>query len=129
MSINDKCPCGSNLKYKKCCKTYHDGRVAQNALLLMRSRYSAYALAKHKYIIQTTHKTTRDDNIKSIEDFSKQTTFQNLKIIEFIDGEKEAYVTFKASLICEGKDNSFIEKSRFLKEDERWYYLDGEISV
>ncbi len=128
MSINDKCPCGSGQKYKKCCKTYHDGRVPKNALLLMRSRYCAYALGECKYILKTTHKTTRDDDIESIKAFSKQTTFEQHKIIEFIDGEKEAYVTFRATLHSNGQDNSFSEKSRFLKEEGRWYYVDGDVS-
>ncbi len=128
MSINEKCPCGSGQKYKKCCKTYHDGRVPKNALLLMRSRYSAYAIGVCKYILKTTHKTTRDEDIESIKSFSKQTTFENLKIIEFIDGEKEAYVTFRATLHINGKDNSFNEKSRFLKEENKWYYVDGDVS-
>jgi len=127
MGINDKCPCGSGLKYKKCCKTYHDERVPKNALLLMCSRYSAYALKKYKYIIKTTHKTTRDKDIESIKAFSKNTLFQNLKIIEFIDGEDEAYVTFEATLFSDGKDISFSEKSRFLKENDRWFYIDGEL--
>jgi len=128
MSINDKCPCGSGLKYKKCCKTYHDGRVPKDALLLMRSRYSAYALGECRYIIKTTHESTRDEDIKSIKTFSKNTTFQNLKIIEFIDGEKEAYVTFRATLLSDGNDSSFSEKSRFLKKNDRWYYVDGDVS-
>ena len=125
MSINDKCPCGSGLKYKKCCKTYHDGRVPKNALLLMKSRYSAYALNNAKYIQQTSQ--TKDD-LQSIKEFSKQTTFQKLEIIEFLDGDKEAYVTFKATLLKDNKDISFCEKSRFLKEKDRWVYMDGKLS-
>jgi len=127
VSINDKCPCNSGLKYKKCCKSYHDGKVAKNALLLMRSRYSAYAHGEYKYIIKTTHESTRDSDFQSVKEFSKQTTFQNLEIIEFIDGEKEAYVTFKATLLSNGKDSSFTEKSRFLNEKNIWYYVDGNI--
>jgi len=125
MSINEKCPCGSGLKYKKCCKTYHDGRVPKNALLLMKSRYSAYALNKVKYIQQTSQ--TKDD-LQSIKEFSKQTTFQKLEIIEFLDGDKEAYVTFRATLLKDNEDISFCEKSRFQKEKGRWLYIDGILS-
>ena len=123
MSINDKCPCGSGLKYKKCCKTYHDGRVAKNALLLMRSRYCAYAINNYKYIIKTDY--NKNEDIDSIKDFSQNTTFQNLKIIEFIDGLEESYVTFKATLSSNNNDCSFTEKSRFIKENNIWYYIDG----
>ena len=26
-SVNDKCPCGSNIKYKKCCQAFHKGKL------------------------------------------------------------------------------------------------------
>jgi len=124
MSINSKCPCGSKEKYKKCCKTYHDGRVPKNALLLMKSRYSAYALGDAKYIQKTAK---NQDDLQSIKDFSDATTFQKLDIISFEDGETEAFVTFRATLHIKGKDNSFSEKSKFVKENDRWYYVDGEV--
>ena len=127
MSVNNQCPCGSKLKYKKCCKSYHDGKIAEDALILMRSRYCAYAVGDYKYILETTHESTRDNDIQSIKEFSKQTIFQNLKIIDFIDGKKEAYVTFRASLLQNEKDSSFSEKSTFLYEQNKWYYVNGKI--
>lgn len=36
-------------------------------------------------------------------------------------------MTFKANLIIDNKDSSFIEKNKFIKKDGRWFYLDGEI--
>jgi SEC-C motif-containing protein len=38
-SINNPCPCGSGVKYKKCCAKYHKGLVAKTALELMKSRF------------------------------------------------------------------------------------------
>jgi SEC-C motif-containing protein len=125
VGVNDKCPCGSGLKYKKCCKTYHDGRVAKTALLLMKSRYSAYALGNAKYIQNSAE---NQDDIESIKEFSKNTTFKKLDILNFEDGENEAFVTFRATLFNQTIDISFTEKSRFLKKDGRWYYIDGVIS-
>lgn len=133
MSINSKCPCGSNSKYKLCCKPFHAGKIAPNALVLMKSRYCAYALNEYKYIIKTTHK----DNIEftedkktwemSIQSFTKQTQFENLTIVDFTDDELEAFVTFRATLSSHGEDTSFTEKSRFIKENGRWYYIDGTL--
>jgi len=125
VSINDKCPCGSELKYKKCCKTYHDGRIPKDALLLMKSRYSAYALGQSKYIIKTNYKNS--DDIENIKEFSKNSTFKKLKIIEFIDSDEKAFVTFKATIFLYGNDSSFTEKSTFIKENEKWFYVDGEM--
>jgi SEC-C motif-containing protein len=130
--VNSLCPCGSNKKYKKCCQVYHKGAIPNKALDLMKSRYVAYKLGLSKYIISTTHKENKDYTddinswIKSIDDFSKSCQFSGLKIIEFIDGEAESFVTFYANINCNKSDNSFCEKSRFLKVDNRWLYHSGE---
>jgi len=91
----------------------------------MKSRYSAYALNQYKYIIKTDYNDIKD--IQSIKDFSKNTTFNKLEIIKFIEGKDEAFVTFKAHLLNNNKDSSFTEKSRFIKENEIWFYVDGEM--
>ena len=132
-SANDNCPCGSLIKYKKCCKPFHeDIKTPINALELMKSRYCAYAIEKSEYIISTTHQKNRDFNTDTkvwnndILDFSKNTKFEKLEILEFIDGQTESFVTFKANITQNKQDVSFIEKSRFIKENGKWQYIDGE---
>ncbi len=90
----------------------------------MKSRYSAYAKQQYKYINNTSNK---EEDIESIKNFSNNSKFENLKIIEFIDGENKAFVTFKATIFSNGIDSSFCEKSRFIKANNKWLYLDGEI--
>lgn len=130
VSPNIPCPCGSHKKYKKCCAIYHKGVPAPDALRLMKSRYSAYATGNAAYIINTTHpenpEYTNDRTSwgKDIDRFSQYTEFLGLKIIEFVDGKEEAYVTFEASL----SSGILTEKSRFLKHEGRWLYADGLIS-
>ena len=131
-SVNDMCPCGSLKKYKKCCKPFHDKiTFPKTALELMKSRYCAFFICNPEYIIFTTHEKNPDftSNIdlwkKSIIDFSKNTKFMNLEILDFID-EKESFVTFKVTLFQNDEDISFIEKSRFLKVNDIWFYVDGE---
>ena len=129
-SPNAPCPCGSQNKYKKCCLIYHKGVKPQTALLLMKSRYSAYAVGDSAYIVKTTHPSNSDftDNIKawreSIEEFSRSTEFLELKILDFIDGEKEAFVHFNAIL----SSGDMIEKSRFLKVEGNWLYESADLS-
>ena len=126
ISKNSKCPCGSGNKYKDCCFKYHKGTNPKNALELMKSRYTAYAVGDANYIIKTTYKNSphfEEDKlewIKSIKEFSKS-NFKKLEILEFIDGDKEAYIKFKAYI----DDYVMEEKSFFIKED-RWYYVRGE---
>lgn len=132
-SANDNCPCGSLIKYKKCCKSFHENiKTPINALELMKSRYCAYAIEKSEYIISTTHQKNRDFNTDTkvwnndILDFSRNTKFEKLEILEFIDGQTESFVTFKANITQNKQDVSFIEKSRFIKENGKWQYIDGE---
>lgn len=132
LSVNAPCPCGSQKKYKKCCRIFHNGALAPNAQLLMKSRFSAYVADNANYIIKTTHRENPDycENINtwkaSILAFCQITEFEKLDILEVAEGKEESFVTFKATLLQEAKDCSFIEKSRFLYEDGIWLYHSGE---
>ncbi|QOR61518.1 YchJ family protein [Sulfurovum sp. ST-21] len=130
-SPNLPCPCGSGFKYKKCCQKYHKGALPATALLLMKSRYCAYALGLADYIIDTTHPDNddfTDDTVRWREEilaFSRGTLFLSLSIITFSETESEAYVTFEAKL----SSGLLREKSRFLKEKGKWLYYDGDFTV
>ena len=123
-SINQPCPCGSGKKYKKCCGIYHKGVNPKDPLTLMKSRFSAFAIGKIDYIIKTSTFQKDFDDLKS---FSDNCSFKQLKILQVIEEEIEAFVTFEAIIFCQDQDNSFIEKSRFIKQNNKWYYESGEI--
>lgn len=131
-SVNNSCPCGSGNKYKKCCQVFHKGKIPSNALELMKSRYSAYVVGDAKYIMKTTHINNPDFTLlkeqweKDILEFCNGTRFEKLDIINFIDADNESFVEFKVTMYIKDKDSSFIEKSRFLKENNIWKYVDGE---
>jgi SEC-C motif-containing protein len=133
--MSNLCPCHSGAPYTTCCQPYHEGLPAENALKLMRSRYSAYALHLADYIIATTHpqnpayQTNHPKWKKEILDHTHKTAFESLKILEFVDGKTEATVTFHAGLSQHHQDISFTEKSSFLKVDGRWYYLSGTSQI
>ncbi len=125
LSPNASCPCGSGKKYKQCCRRFHQGAVAKDALELMKSRYSAYAARESAYIIKTTHPNNPDFSTdtrewkKSIESFCKNETFDKLEILEYIESKNEATVKFIAYL----GSGQMKEKSRFVKEGGKWLYL------
>jgi SEC-C motif domain protein len=134
MNKNTLCPCHSTLAYSDCCEPFHTGKaLPANALALMRSRYSAYARANVSYIIKTTHPTNslftqpKRQMKLDILQFCKTTKFVGLEIISFLDGPTEAFVTFHAHLLQGDHNCSFQEKSRFTKENGRWFYLKGEV--
>ncbi len=128
ISPNAPCPCGSRQKYKKCCLIYHQGAKPKTALLLMRSRYSAYAVGNSSYLVKTTHPDNVDYSsntvawIASIEGFCQDTEFLGLKIINTIETKEESFVTFRAEL----SSGEIMERSRFLKIKNQWLYESGD---
>ena len=136
VSLSSHCPCLSKKSYEKCCKPYHDGKEAENALILMRSRYSAYALCLTDYIIKTTdpknpayQKNTQEKWREEILTFCHNTLFMDLKILAFEESPNNATVIFTAHLQAkeQNKDISFTEKSSFNKSNDHWLYESGEL--
>ena len=125
------CPCCSGKEYEECCKIFHDGKSPENALQLMRSRYSAYVLNKSDYIVETTHPANSQysKNLfewkRSISQFSLMTTFHQLEILDFTENDTFATVTFVAHVSQDGKDATFTEKSLFEKINHLWLYREG----
>jgi len=128
------CPCQSKKPYIDCCKKYLDGKKKpQNAKDLMRSRFSAYALGHVDYIIETSHPKNAcfQKDLKTLKDeilrFCKETSFENLEILDFIEEKDKAFVTFIAYLKANKKDMTFTEISHFEKLNGNWLYLDGQL--
>jgi len=63
--------------------------------------------------------------LKDIQSFTTNCNFRKLEILEDNPLGDKAFVTFKAIIFCNDEDCSFIEKSKFLKENEKWFYLSG----
>lgn len=127
------CPCTSGSPYKECCGRYHAGQKPEDALVLMKSRYCAYVRKNIDYIVKTTHPLNHSRNKSTarwkqeLAEFANNTQFLGLRIIEFVDGDKSATVTFTAYLMQADRDISFTEKSTFLKVKGQWLYQSGEI--
>ena len=98
---------------------FHKGAIAKDALTLMKSRYSAFATGDIKYIVKTS---TFQKDFDDLRAFSDSCEFKKLEILEFVDGDTEAFVTFCVTIFCDGIDSSFTEKSRFVKMEDRWFY-------
>jgi len=118
-----KCICGNEQRYEECCARLIEGRQeAQNALELMRSRYSAYVLRNGKYLYDTCSSKLRNkDDIIAIE--NQKIEWIGLEIESFCDKE----VTFMAYY----KENNHIEvmkeHSFFILESGRLKYDSGEM--
>ena len=93
-----QCPCGSALEYESCCGRWHESLAAPDALALMKSRYSAFVKKRGDYLLATWHPSTCPKDEVLMPDSIK---WLGLTVESFQDGEREAWVTFKAK----GKDN------------------------
>ena len=125
----EQCPCGSKMQYSACCETYLEGAsLPATPEALMRSRYCAYVKHNTRYLIDTWHPSCHAERFAAdIEESYAATTWRGLTIInsEGTPSDVEGYVTFFARF-TENQRESFIhERSRFLREEQRWYYIDG----
>lgn len=126
MSNSDLCPCCSGKSFAACCQPLLAGRLAAaSALELMRSRYTAYVLRDVDYILRTWHPSTRPAHL----DPHTMVAWNGLQIIVAAAEETDrATVEFKARTNAAGKMLLLHEKSRFVRENGQWLYVDGEVS-
>lgn len=121
----DHCPCGSGLMLKQCCGRYHAGQAAPDAEHLMRSRYSAYVLGLDDYLRATWHHSTCpvEPNLSG----GAALKWLGLEVREFSETGDAATVSFIARFKQGGRAGRLVETSRFVREDGRWFYVDGDI--
>ena len=114
------------MPYEQCCAPYHAGAAAPTAEALMRSRYCAYTMGLEAYLQATWHSSSRPPLDLSAD---KDTRWLGLEIRRHeATGTDTAVVEFIARYKIGGRAHRLHETSRFVREDGRWYYLDGELS-
>ena len=123
------CPCGrSNAKGRPlaqadCCGPLHAGLPAPDAECLMRSRYSAFVLGDVPYLLATWHPSQRPAELE-LEAGGK---WLGLEVKQHrVTGPDSAEVEFVARFRVAGKAVRQHERSRFVREDGRWFYVDGD---
>jgi SEC-C motif domain protein len=121
------CPCGSATAYADCCGRFHTGPqqlLAPDAERLMRSRYSAFVLGLHDYLLASWHASTRPQRLEADPPGLK---WLGLEVrCHRQHDDRRASVEFIARNKLGGRAQRLHETSRFVREDGRWYYLDGE---
>ena len=121
------CPCGTGKGYAACCGPLHSGNAfAPTAEVLMRSRYSAYACNQVGYLLATWHVRTRPATLFPHE---PGTRWLGLQIRAQTQQDADhATVAFVALSKLHGRAHRLQEISRFVRDDGRWYYLDGDVT-
>jgi SEC-C motif-containing protein len=112
--------------YADCCGRFVDHYrdvPAPDAAHLMRSRYSAFALERADYLLTTWHSSTRPASL----DFDAGAKWLGLEVREHkTTGTDTAEVVFVARYRLDGRAVRLHERSRFAREDGRWFYVDGD---
>jgi SEC-C motif-containing protein len=97
--------------------------AAPDAECLMRSRYSAFVRGDVAYLLATWHSTQRPSDLK-LETGGK---WLGLEIKQHrITGPDNAEVEFVARFRLAGRAVRQHERSRFVRENGRWWYVDGD---
>ena len=128
------CPCGKSdkagrpLVYADCCGRFVErfaGTPAPDAESLMRSRYSAFVLGRTDYLAATWHATTRPHDLAA--DPGTRWLGLDVRRHAAIDAD-HAEVEFVARYRpASGAAVRIHERSRFAREGNRWYYVDGDL--
>lgn len=115
---------GRSFGFSECCAPVLAGSPAPDAERLMRSRYSAFAHRDVTYLLATWHPSTRPATLE-LEEGAK---WLGLEIRQHRStGADSAEVEFVARFRVAGRAVRQHELSRFVREDGRWYYLDGDV--
>ncbi len=95
----------------------------------MRARYCAHELRLVDFVVQTYHPSC--NAVAQAEDIAESVNgdWKKLEVVSTESGKdnNEGYVTFNAYFIEDKRQYSFTEKSRFVREGEQWFYIDGEM--
>jgi len=127
MNKTEYCPCGGSKSYEQCCGLYIDKtKLPETAEQLMRSRYTAYVLQNDNYLLDTWHPNTRPDEKPSDDDNTKWTRLEILRTEDGLISDTKGIVEFIAHCEVKGIKSHVHETSQFVREDNRWFYLDGK---
>lgn len=95
----------------------------------MRSRYTAFALGDRHHLLETWHPSTRPERL----DLDAALRWRRLRIVDTdrgTAGDRRGVVEFRAEWRDERTSTSgeLRERSRFVFQDDRWWYVDGVVS-
>lgn len=126
MNDASPCPCRSGDVFDSCCGPLLQGAPAPTAERLMRSRYTAFGRQDAQHLLRTWHPTTRPESLE----LEPSLEWRRLVIVDLVAGgpfDLDGEVEFEAFWRQGADRGSLHERSRFVREDRRWYYLDGDM--
>jgi SEC-C motif-containing protein len=99
-----------------------EGVHAPTAEALMRSRYSAYVVGLIDYLLATWHPSMSPGELEL-----SPVKWLGLDVIRAEASGEAGIVEFVARCRVNGRAQRMHETSRFVRQDGRWYYIDGQV--
>ena len=126
------CPCGSGKPFSECCGPILQGaRPAATAEELMRARYSAYVEGPIEFLGESLHPDHRDDyDEAATRRWAARARWLGLQIGNLVAGgteDEQGSVEFIARYREKGVIHAHRERSEFVKQQGRWYFVEGEV--
>jgi SEC-C motif domain protein len=123
--MKEVCPCGQHAAFDVCCGRFlGTGVPAPDAESLMRSRYTAFVRGDAAHLLATWHVSTRPSSLE----FDAGVKWLGLEVRRHspVDAA-HAEVEFVARSRLQGRGQRLHERSRFVREDGHWLYVDGDL--
>lgn len=136
------CPCGTGASFGTCCRPCLTGSAqAPTAEALMRSRYCAFREGAVDYLVATRHPDARspdeNDHVKRsaagaewinllILDTQRGSAGDTEGVVEFVAAYRGKRLPTALADPAPAGARQLHERSRFVREDGRWFYVDGD---
>ena len=94
----------------------------------MRARYSAHVKGLVDFVVNTYHPSCEAEALREAIADSVNSDWVALEVDECEPGkdDNEGFVTFQAFFNQDDEEYCLEERSRFVREKNLWYYIDGE---
>jgi len=119
-----KCYCGSQRSFNACCEPVIAADNAGTPEQLMRSRFTAYCLCNYAYVLRTYAALPRASlSINQLEAGANETQWLGLQMLAASENKVQfvAYFKEQSKLMCMN------EISTFVREENKWRYLSGDM--
>lgn len=129
---NQLCPCGSEVKYKKCCFLFlQQSRSLDHPEKLVRARYTAMVIGDVKFLWESFHPQSPvrlNETFAKFEEDQKLVKTLNYEELIILDGEikrREARVVTYVRCYDGPQDLGYLEEAQLELFEQGWLYLDG----
>ncbi len=124
------CPCGSGKAFMSCCEPIIEGlHPAPTAEALMRSRYTAFTMARVDYLMKSHHPKSRPvKEREAMRKWAQSVKWMGLVILDTTAGnetDSKGYVTFRAMYLENHQLQQIHERSLFERLNGQWVYVSG----